>query len=456
MHHKKRLTKGQFIDKARAVHGETYDYSHTIYVNDSTPLRIDCRVPGHGPFWQRPGNHCRGNGCPACSDGRRVSKVIAAAAKKFLERAKAVHGDFYGYDEIVYAGGKSMVRIHCPRHGFFLQVASSHLNGSGCPTCEQEDETAAKNKRLEGFKAKAIARHGNGYDYSRVEYVNLQTKVTIGCPIHGPFVKTPSQHLSGSGCPTCGTERGGEVRSNGLEGFKAKAVARHGNVYDYSKVEYVDSQTKVTIGCPIHGQFLKSPSQHIFGAGCPTCGIARRGRRAQTTDRLPNSPPARRYCSPPPPKDGPSRPDRRSHLCGMTAKNRRVVLNDEQWAVLGPLIDECRPQGRTEPVALRETIEAIFWRHQTGEKWRSVPPDMAPWWRAAQTFIRWSQLGVWERLLNRAEERGMTQGMVSLDSTPIRARHKSTGVSRNADLEHSALCVKRLVALAAATKPKPT
>ena len=388
MHHKKRFTKGQFIDKARAVHGETYDYSHTIYINDSTPLRIDCRVPGHGPFWQRPGNHCRGNGCPACSGGRRVSKVIAAAAKKFLERAKAVHGDFYGYDEIVYAGGKSVVSIHCPRHGFFLQVASSHLNGSGCPTCEQEDETAAKNKRLEGFKA--------------------------------------------------------------------KAVARHGNVYDYSKVEYVDSQTKVTIGCPIHGQFLKSPSQHIFGAGCPTCGIARRGRRAQTTDRLSNSPPARRYCSPPPPKDGPSRPDRRSHLCGMTAKNRRVVLNDEQWAVLGPLIDECRPQGRTEPVALRETIEAIFWRHQTGEKWRSVPPDMAPWWRAAQTFIRWSQLGVWERLLNRAEERGMTQGMVSLDSTPIRARHKSTGVSRNADLEHSALCVKRLVALAAATKPKPT
>ena len=79
-----------------------------------------------------------------------------------------------------------------------------------------------------------------------------------------------------------------------------------------------------------------------------------------------------------------------------------------------------------------------------------------PWWRAAQTFIRWSQLGVWERLLNRAEERGMTQGMVSLDSTPNRARHKSTGVSRNADLEHSALCVKRLVALVAATKPKPT
>src|SRR6187551_3288974 len=73
----------------------------------------------------------------------------------------------------------------------------------------------------------------------------------------------------------------------------------------------------------------------------------------------------------------------------MTEQSRLIVLSDEQWAVLGPLIDECRPRGKTEPVALRETIEAIVWRHQNGAKWRSVPPDLVPWWRAAQTFIRW-------------------------------------------------------------------
>ena len=83
----------------------------------------------------------------------------------------------------------------------------------------------------------------------------------------------------------------------------------------------------------------------------------------------------------------------------MTEQSRLIVLNDDQWAVLGPLIDECRPRGKTEPVALRETIEAIVWRHQNGAKWRSVPADLVPWWRAAQTFIRWSHLGVWERLL---------------------------------------------------------
>ena len=136
----------------------------------------------------------------------------------------------------------------------------------------------------------------------------------------------------------------------------------------------------------------------------------------------------------------------------MTEQSRLVVLNDDQWAVLGPLIDECRPRGKTEPVALRETIEAIVWRHQNGAKWRSVPPDLVPWWRAAQTFIRWSKLGVWERLLERVQERGVELGMAFLDGTSIT---QGGGGVKKGDLEHSAMCVRRLAALAAATAPRP-
>src|SRR3712207_7522691 len=136
----------------------------------------------------------------------------------------------------------------------------------------------------------------------------------------------------------------------------------------------------------------------------------------------------------------------------MAEQSRLVVLNDEQWAVLEPLIDECRPRGKTEPVALRETIEAIVWRHQNGAKWRSVPADLVPWW-PAQTFIRWSHLGVWERLLDRVQERGVDLGMAFLDGTSIRAHHKAAGAPKKADLEHSATCVKRLADLAAALAP---
>jgi transposase len=87
------------------------------------------------------------------------------------------------------------------------------------------------------------------------------------------------------------------------------------------------------------------------------------------------------------------------------------MLRDGQWAVLEPLIEACRPKGKTQPQDLRRTIEAILWRHQNGAKWRSIPSELGPWWRAAQTFIRWARLGVWERLLRLARERGVKLGM---------------------------------------------
>lgn len=277
-----KLTKDAFIAKARAVHGDAYDYSHAVYVNNATLLRIDCCVPGHGPFWQAPGNHCRGNGCPACSSNRRVSAVLTAAGQKFLAKAKSIHGELYDYAETVYTGGKSELTIRCPRHGPFQQIVSLHLDGSGCPACEAEGGSATRKKALERFKTKAAACHGDSYDYSEVEYVNFQTRVKIGCRTHGPFYKLPTQHLAGAGCPACGMERGAAARRDGLEGFVAKAVARHSDVYDYSEVEYVNSRTKVKIGCPIHGPFYKIPALHVSGAGCPACGLERRGRTSRS------------------------------------------------------------------------------------------------------------------------------------------------------------------------------
>lgn len=76
------------------------------------------------------------------------------------------------------------------------------------------------------------------------------------------------------------------------------------------------------------------------------------------------------------------------------------MLSDGQWALLEPLIETCRPKGKTPPQDLRRTLSAILWRHQNGAKWRAVPEELGPWWRAAQIFIRWARAGVWERLLN--------------------------------------------------------
>ena len=106
------------------------------------------------------------------------------------------------------------------------------------------------------------------------------------------------------------------------------------------------------------------------------------------------------------------------------------VLTDARWAELEPLIDEVRPPCKVPHDNLRETIEAILWRHQNGAKWRSIPGELGPWWKAAQTFIRWAHLGVWERLLNLVQQRGVALGMAFLDGTNIRAHHKAAGADK--------------------------
>lgn len=94
-----------------------------------------------------------------------------------------------------------------------------------------------------------------------------------------------------------------------------------------------------------------------------------------------------------------------------------MTLTDAQWAVLAPLVEQCRPHAKVPPSNLRRTIGAILWRHANGAKWRSLPAELGPWWMAAQTFIRWSRLGVWERLLTLTRERGVQLGMTFLDGT---------------------------------------
>ena len=86
------------------------------------------------------------------------------------------------------------------------------------------------------------------------------------------------------------------------------------------------------------------------------------------------------------------------------------MLADAQSMRLEPLIEACRPKGKTPPHDLRRTLSAILWRHENGAKWRAVPAELGPWSRAAQTFIRWARLGVWERLLLLAQERGANSG----------------------------------------------
>lgn len=130
------------------------------------------------------------------------------------------------------------------------------------------------------------------------------------------------------------------------------------------------------------------------------------------------------------------------------------VFTDGTWAVWEPLIEAVRPRGKTPPKELRRTISAIFWRHQNGAKWRSVPTELGPWWLAAQLFIRWAKQGVWERLLDLAQQRDVALGMTFIDGTNIHAHQKAAGAKKGGPTARSETIVRRLVALGAATAPR--
>src|SRR3954462_13814600 len=133
------------------------------------------------------------------------------------------------------------------------------------------------------------------------------------------------------------------------------------------------------------------------------------------------------------------------------------MLADAHWMKLEPLIETCRPKGKTPPQDLRRTISAIVWRHQNGAKWRAIPAELGPWSRAAQTFIRWAHLGVWERRLLLAQERGergVHRGMTVLDGTSIRAHHKAAGAEKRGPPARVEMSVRRWAARGAATAPR--
>jgi transposase len=127
-----------------------------------------------------------------------------------------------------------------------------------------------------------------------------------------------------------------------------------------------------------------------------------------------------------------------------------MVLTDAQWAVLEPLIESCRRHRKAQHHHLRRTMEAIIWRCQNGAKWRAIPAEYGPWWMA----IRWGTHGVWERLLDMVQEKGLRLGMAFLDGSNIRAHQKAAGAAKKGDLEPNAMRVRLLVDHVAAMAPR--
>lgn len=189
--------------------------------------------------------------------------------EQFIKESIEVHSKKYDYSKVEYINSKVKVTIICPIHGEFKQTPTHHLKGQGCKHCAIIKTHNKQRLSNTDFIKKAKKVHGNKYDYSLTNHVRLGDKVTIICPIHGKFQQTSGNHLAGKGCKYCG---GTSKMDTTLFIEKAKKV--HGDRFDYSKVVYVNTITKVTITCPLHGDFEQTPNSHLSkSSGCYKCLI---------------------------------------------------------------------------------------------------------------------------------------------------------------------------------------
>ncbi len=270
-----KLTNSEFIQRAKAIHKGAYDYSLIRYKNNSSKVAIIC--PIHGVFEQRASNHIAGRGCQKCGGKEKQTTT------EFFEKANQVHSDKYDYHLVTYKNAKTKVKIICPKHGVFQQTPDNHLNnGRGCPKCGGSAKLNSKE-----FIERAKSIHGERYKYDKVEYKNSNTKVVITCPLHGDFMQAPNHHLQGKGCRNCSYTLRARNLSMSKNDFLTRAEELHGELYDYSLVEFTNANTPVSIICPEHGVFSQIPSVHLRPASCKRCATSKLSEsRKRTTEEF--------------------------------------------------------------------------------------------------------------------------------------------------------------------------
>ena len=199
-----------------------------------------------------------------CDDCVKIQNL-----ENLINKAREIYPDIYDYSKSNYKDIDTGIIITCKIHGDFKKSPYHFLAGSGCRGCLDDSR---RKEALAEFIEESSKIHCGKYDYSKVVFVDYQTKVVVGCPRHGDILQNSLSHRQGHGCFLCASED----QSPGLDDFLVKANLVHKDKYDYSLVDKnpKNRKQKVSIVCPTHGPFKQSLTNHLSGAGCPACANA--------------------------------------------------------------------------------------------------------------------------------------------------------------------------------------
>lgn len=153
----KKLSKEQFIEKSKLVHGDSYLYDDVVYKKNSIKVKIFCKA--HDKiFWQSPMGHMAGRGCKQCGIDRTINHR-KITLEEFIERSNNKHNNKYNYSKVVLGDDneKTKVNIICPVHGEFSQSVYGHLFGGGCSKCSKLNLSKGEQNIYNYLKANNIS-----------------------------------------------------------------------------------------------------------------------------------------------------------------------------------------------------------------------------------------------------------------------------------------------------------
>lgn len=198
------------------VHGDKYLYPN---LNQRIKNKVEIRCQEHGLFQQDIYAHKCGQGCPRCG----LNKPLRITHEEFIKECGEVHRGFYSYIDTTYTGIKNKIKILCPKHGVFYQIAEIHRDGAGCRKCSTSTNSKARTRShveiLRLFKLK----HGDRYDYKNASSDGCGKKVAIICKEHGVFLQAPGKHIAGQGCPKC------SIHTPYRKSFYVDTCSKHSN-----------------------------------------------------------------------------------------------------------------------------------------------------------------------------------------------------------------------------------
>lgn len=274
-----KLTQDEILRRFKLKHGDKYDYTNLIYVDIDTPVEIIC--PKHGMFKQTPYTHTKSKyGCPKCSIKNYVT------LDELVVKCKDVHGSKFNYDYECLDTNRT-IGVECKKHNVSFNIKwFTHIarDFGGCNICAMEARKDSLKSDIDDLKLLMLEKHKGFYDYSLItNYANQLTKQPIKCPTHGVFYQSIYTHLKGHGCRKCSNDFFSVTRRKLTDDFITECNDTHNYKYLYDKVDYTNTNSKVVIICPTHGDFEQIADKHKSGSGCPKCarGISKSSREKQ-------------------------------------------------------------------------------------------------------------------------------------------------------------------------------